>query len=142
MRTRVHTIIPRVSLSLARSAGRTAPPARGFKLLNTDPRSFESQWIASKAPDDLSADNTKREHEFLGENSHAQLAPRLNDVEFWFSKVERGPIRGDVFTSVEDLARTITRYIRRRYRDPRPIKWTYDEFERIIPAESSSVTVL
>jgi transposase len=36
----------------------------------------------------------------------------LNQVEIWFSKIQRDVISRSVFTSVKDLARKLLRYIR------------------------------
>ena len=46
----------------------------------------------------------------------------LNQVELWFSKIERDLARG-IFTSVADLVRKIRRYIHRYNKAPKPIRW-------------------
>ena len=46
----------------------------------------------------------------------------LNQVALWF---ERDVIARGVFTSVNDLARKLMRYIRLYNRAPKPVKWTY-----------------
>jgi transposase len=48
----------------------------------------------------------------------------LNAVESFFSKLTRQSIRRGVFRSVDDLKRTIARYIANANRDPRPFVWT------------------
>jgi transposase len=48
-------------------------------------------------------------------NVHFHFMPTysswLNQVEIWFSKVERDVIARGIFTSVKDLARKLRRYI-------------------------------
>ena len=56
----------------------------------------------------------------------------LNQVELWFSKIERDLIYRGVFTSVKDLARRIMTYIRHYNGDPNPIKWQYHDPSRRI----------
>jgi transposase len=88
--------------------------------------------------DNLSAHKTRRVEEFLAEhpNVHLHFTPTyaswLNQVELWFSKIERDLIYRGVFTSVNDLARRIMTYIRRYNDDPRPIKWKYADPSRRI----------
>ncbi len=53
---------------------------------------------------------------------HPTYSSWLNQVELWFSKIERDLIYGGVFTSVEDLSRRIMKYIRKHNEDPQPIK--------------------
>jgi len=55
----------------------------------------------------------------------------LNQVELWFSKIERDLIYRGVFTSAKDLSRRIlTTYIRRYNEDPKPFKWLYHDPSR------------
>lgn len=88
--------------------------------------------------DNLSAHKTKRVEDFLTEhpNVHLHFTPTysswLNQVELWFSKIERDLIHRGVFTSTKDLARRIMTYIRRHNADPRPIKWKYNDPTRRI----------
>ena len=82
--------------------------------------------------DNLSAHKTKRVEEFLADHPrvHLHFTPTysswLNQVELWFSKMERDLIHRGVFTSTKDLARRILTYIRRYNDDPRPIKWQHN----------------
>jgi hypothetical protein len=46
----------------------------------------------------------------------------LNQVEIWFSKVERDVIARGIFTSVEDLARKLRRYINTSSANAKPIQ--------------------
>ena len=65
----------------------------------------------------------------------------LNQVENWFSKIERDLIARGIFTSKRDLARKIMRYIKHHNVAPKPIRWTYSNPERRIRGISSTVTV-
>lgn len=96
--------------------------------------------------DNLSAHKTKRVQLFLEEhpNVHFHFTPTysswLNQIELWFSKIERDVISRGVFTSVKDLSKKLMRYIRHHNKSPKPIKWKYkDPAKRITP--NSSVTV-
>ena len=42
----------------------------------------------------------------------------LNQVEIWFSKLERDVIARGIFTSVQDLARKLMRYVRAYSKSP------------------------
>jgi transposase len=91
--------------------------------------------------DNLSAHKTQRVRDFLAEHPHVHLhftptySSWLNQVELWFSRIEREVIERGVFTSVKDLARKLMRYIRHYNRDAKPIKWKYsDPSRRINPA--------
>lgn len=83
--------------------------------------------------DNLSAHKTKRVDQFLLEhaNVHMHYTPTysswLNQVELWFAKIERDVIARGVFTSVQDLARKLMRYIRKYNEAPKPIKWAYKD---------------
>jgi len=61
---------------------------------------------------------TKAVAEFLEAHSKVRFhftttySSWLNQVEIWFSKVERDVIARGVFTSVADLARKLQKYIR------------------------------
>jgi transposase len=82
--------------------------------------------------DNLSAHKTARVNEFLvaHPNVHFHFTPTysswLNQVELWFSKIERDLIHRGIFTSVRDLSKRIMRYIRKQNEDPRPVKWKYN----------------
>src|SRR5215471_11846035 len=68
--------------------------------------------------DNLSAHKTERVRVFLAKhpNLHLHYTPTysswLNQVELWFSKIERDVIARGVFTSVKDLRTKIMKYIR------------------------------
>jgi transposase len=65
----------------------------------------------------------------------------LNQVELWFGRIEREVVARGVFTSVNDLARKLMRYIRHHNQHAAPIKCTYrDCSHRIISTSDSAVT--
>jgi transposase len=112
-------------------------------IVSSQPRRKEIHIIA----DNLSAHKTRRVHQFLAQHRNVELhftptySSWLNQVEIWFSKIERDVIARGVFTSVADLARKLMKYIRRYNRDPKPIKWTYRDPSHRIQGFDSSVTV-
>lgn len=96
--------------------------------------------------DNLSAHKTQRVAEFLGDHPNVRLhftptySSWLNQVEIWFSKIERHVIARGVFTSVKDLSRKLMRYIRLYNRAPKPIKWSYRDPSHRIRGIAPSVT--
>ena len=93
--------------------------------------------------DNLSTHKTKRVERFLEEHPNVKLhftptySSWLNQVELWFSKIERDVIARGVFTSVKDLSRKLMRYIRNHNKKPKPIKWKYSNpAHRIITSDS------
>jgi transposase len=98
--------------------------------------------------DNLSAHKTERVQLFLQEHPQLKLhftptySSWLNQVELWFSKIERDVIARGVFCSVKDLARKLMRYILQYNRQAKPVKWTYKNTRnRIRPESGSNVTV-
>jgi len=81
--------------------------------------------------DNVSSHKTKRVDIFLAEhhNVHLHFTPTysswLNQVENWFSRIQRDVISRGVFTSIKDLDRKLMRYIREHNKNPKPIKWKY-----------------
>jgi hypothetical protein len=63
----------------------------------------------------------------------------LNQVEIWFSNVERDVIARGIFTSVKDLARKLRRYIN-AYSNAKPIQWKYSDPTRRIRSNVASAT--
>jgi hypothetical protein len=49
----------------------------------------------------------------------------LNQVELWFSKIQRDLLARGIFTSVNDLARRIRTYIHRYNKVAKPLRWSY-----------------
>ena len=103
-------------------------------ILSKQPQDQEIHIIL----DNVSTHKTKRVQEFLAErpNVHLHFTPTysswLNQVELWFSKIERDLIHRGVFTSVKDLSTRIMTYIRRYNEEPRAIKWQFDDPSRRI----------
>jgi transposase len=98
--------------------------------------------------DNLSAHKTERVELFLKEHPRIKMhftptySSWLNQVECWFSKIERDVIARGVFTSGKDLAKKIMRYIRRYHWQAKPLKWTYKNTRNRIRSDSdSNVTV-
>jgi transposase len=58
----------------------------------------------------------------------------LNQIESWFSKLQRDLIDRDIFTSVADLKRKILRYIRLYQKTAKPYRWKYSDVTKRIPA--------
>jgi transposase len=85
-----------------------------------------------------------REFLSLHKNVHLRFTPTyaswLNQVEPWFSKIERELIHRGIFTSTADLHRKLMRYIREHNRIAKPIKWKYSDPARRIGADVSSGT--
>lgn len=113
------------------------------EILSSQPKDREIHIIA----DNLSAHKTKRVAEFLTDHPtvHLHFTPTysswLNQVEIWFSRIERHVIARGVFTSVQDLAQKLMRYIRSYNKDPRPIRWTYTDISRrLLPTIDAGVT--
>lgn len=81
--------------------------------------------------DNLSAHKTQVVTAFLSKHSnvHLHFTPTysswLNQIEIWFSKIQRDLIARGIFTSKANLARQIMRYIRHYNKAALPFKWTY-----------------
>jgi transposase len=81
--------------------------------------------------DNLSTHKTQAVRTFLVQHPKVRLhftptySSWLNQVELWFSKIERDVLARGIFTSVADLARRIRTYIRRYNRAAKPIRWSY-----------------
>jgi transposase len=94
--------------------------------------------------DNLSVHKSRHVQRFVAEHPrlHFHFTPTysswLNQVEIWFSKIERDVIARGVFKSVKDLARKLMRYIKRYNQHAKPIKWRYsDPSHRIRPNGSA-----
>ena len=114
------------------------------ELVSGQPKSRQIHVIV----DNLSTHKTERVQLFLREHPTVKLhftptySSWLNQVELWFSKIERDVIARGVFISVKDLAKKIMRYIRRYNHQAKPVKWTYKcTRNRIHPESDSNVTV-
>jgi len=88
--------------------------------------------------DNLSAHKTKKVFEFLEANPAVRIhytptySSWLNQVEIWFSKIQRDVISRGVFTSVKDLASKLMRYIRNYNKTATPIRWIYKNVDHRI----------
>lgn len=88
--------------------------------------------------DNLSAHKTQKVRTFLVAHPtvHLHYTPTysswLNQVELWFSKIERDVIARGIFTSVTDLRRKLMRYITQYNKTATPFRWAYaDPTKRI-----------
>src|SRR5436309_553007 len=94
--------------------------------------------------DNLSTHKTQAVRTFLLAHPNVQLhftptySSWLNQVELWFSKIERDLLARGIFTSVADLARKIRRYIHRYNKAPKPIRWAYRNPAHRIGSTSAS----
>jgi transposase len=97
------------------------------EIIATQPQEQEIHLIA----DNLSAHKTKAVEAFLAEHPtvHLHYTPTysswLNQVEIWFSKIQRDLIARGIFASTCDLHRKIMRYIRHYNKAAVPFNWTY-----------------
>lgn len=88
--------------------------------------------------DNLSAHKTAKVENFLAEHPNVTLhftptySSWLNQVELWFSKVERDVIARGIFTSAADLARKLRRYIHQYNKTATPFRWSYSDPTRRI----------
>ena len=93
----------------------------------------------------LSAHRTSKVWEFLERNRNVRIhytptySSWLNQVEIWFSKIQRDVIARGIFASVKDLDRKLIRYIRSYNKKPKPFKWTYADTERRIRTTKKSM---
>ena len=98
--------------------------------------------------DNLSAHKTNKVAEFLATHRNVQLhftptySSWLNQVELWFSKLQRDVIARGIFTSTTDLARQLRRYINAYSKAAQPFNWKYSNpTRRIRHVVTSSETV-
>ena len=81
--------------------------------------------------DNLSAHKTKAVAAFLAANPRVTIhytptySSWLNQVEIWFSKIQRDVISRGIFSSKNDLRRKLMRYIRHYNKSALPFRWTY-----------------
>jgi transposase len=121
--------------------GQTAPRHTSAEFV-----AFLEQIVASLAggqqihimADNLSAHRTSKVWQFIDRHPNVRIhftptySSWLNQVEFWFSKIQRDVIARGIFRSVKDLAKKLMTYIRRYNRKAKPFKWTYRSAERRI----------
>jgi transposase len=88
--------------------------------------------------DNLSAHRTSRVWQFIDRHRNVRIhftptySSWLNQVEIWFSKIQRDVIARGIFRSVQDLAKKLMTYIRHYNIRAKPFKWTYRSAERRI----------
>ena len=106
------------------------------EVVSTQPAEREIHVIL----DNLSTHKTDLVNAFLQQHPNVlfHFTPTysswLNQVESWFSKLQRQVIDRGIFTSVADLSRKITRYIRLYQKTAKPFRWKYsDPTRRIRP---------
>jgi len=124
--------------------GKTAPRHTGAQFIDFLTEVVGTAKWASEIHivlDNLSAHKTTAVEEFLQANPKVRFhftptySSWLNQVEIWFSKIERDVIARGVFTSVSDLARKLRKYIRAYGKAAKPFRWTYtDTSRRVRPA--------
>lgn len=109
---------------------------------------FLTEVVATQPPgkkihlivDNLSAHKTKRVAAFLLEHPKVRVhytptySSWLNQIEIWFSKIQRDLIARGIFHSKNDLKRKIMRYIRSHNTRAKPFKWTYRNIAHRIAA--------
>jgi transposase len=107
------------------------------KIVDSQPADRQIHVIA----DNLSAHKTRKVFEFLEADPAVRIhytptySSWLNQVEIWFSKIQRDVISRGVFTSVKDLASKLMRYIRNYNKTATPIRWIYKNVDhRINPS--------
>lgn len=86
--------------------------------------------------DNVSSHKTELVQAFLAKHSNVQIhytptySSWLNQVENWFSRIQRDVISRSIFTSVKALDKKLMRYIRQYDKNPEPLKWKYDTPQR------------
>jgi len=101
-------------------------------VVDTQPRTCPIHIIV----DNLSAHKTQQVRTFLATHPGVRLhytptySSWLNQVELWFSKIERDVIARGIFTSVTDLRRKLMRYIRHYNKTAKPFRWAYADPSR------------
>lgn len=112
---------------------------------------FLSDVVASQRPgqeihvicDNVSTHKTGQVQAFLAEHRNVKLhftptySSWLNQVENWFSRIQRDVIARGIFTSVTDLHKKLMRYIRQYNKVAKPLKWKYRNPQHRIGCNSS-----
>ena len=121
--------------------GRTAPRHTSEQFV-----AFLSDVVASQPKrqelhvicDNVSSHKTERVQAFLAAHPNVQIhytptySSWLNQVENWFGRIQRDVISRGIFVSVKDLDKKLMRYIREHNKDPKPIKWKFNDPSRRI----------
>lgn len=99
------------------------------QIVASQPEGTEIHVIA----DNLSAHKTAKVHAFLEANPTVTIhytptySSWLNQVELWFSKIERDLIARGIFTSTKNLTQKIMRYIKHYNKTAKPFRWSYSD---------------
>ena len=113
--------------SPARPARRTSSSSWATFVAQT-PEGLDLHCIV----DNLKTHDTDLVHDFLVEHPHVHLhftpthASWLNQVELFFSILERRLLRRGEFGSVDHLAERVIAFIKDYNRRAAPFRWTYD----------------
>jgi transposase len=121
--------------------GRTAPRHTSEQFV-----AFLTDVVTSEPPeqeihaicDNVSSHKTARVADFLAQHPNVKIhytptySSWLNQVENWFSRIQRDVITRGIFTSTKDLDRKLMRYIRLYNKRAKPLKWKYDDPSRRI----------
>jgi len=113
--------------------GKTTPRHTSAEFID-----FLGQIVASQpegreihiVADNLSSHKTKNVFEFLQANPTVRIhytptySSWLNQVEIWFSKIQRDVIARGIFTSTSDLSRKLIRYIKQYNKTATPFRWS------------------
>src|SRR5690349_2733977 len=95
------------------------------QIVASQPEGREIHIVA----DNLSAHKTKNVFEFLQANPSVRIhytptySSWLNQVEIWFSKIQRDVISRGIFFSTTDLSRKLIRYIKQYNKTATPFRW-------------------
>src|SRR5258708_35772728 len=97
------------------------------QIVASQPEGREIHIVA----DNWSAHKTKNVFEFLQANPTVRIhytptySSWLNQVEIWFSKIQRDVIARGIFTSTTDLSRKLIRYIKQYNKTATPFRWRF-----------------
>lgn len=129
-----------LEVSSGRVRGKCVPrhtAAEFVRFLEQATRGYRRQEI-HVIVDNLSAHKTPEVQAWLAQHPrvHLHYTPTysswLNQVELWFSKLERDCIARGIFSSTFDLKRKLLAYIERHNVEARPFLWTYRNPKRRI----------
>jgi transposase len=96
--------------------------------------------------DNLSAHKTAKVEAFLQAHPKVNLhftptySSWLNQVELWFARIEREVIARGIFTSVQDLARKLMRYVHAYSAAAKPFIWKYSNVNHRIHTKELTAT--
>ena len=109
------------------------------RVVATQPADHEIHIIC----DNLSAHKTQAVRAWLDAHSTVEIhytptySSWLNQVEIWFSKIQRDLIGRGIFTSTTDLRRKLMAYVRLHNKHCQPFEWTYRNTNRRIHVNAS-----